>query len=160
MIKTLLSLLISLWVVSGFAQQTKTLHVNITRIETMEAPLIIGLYDNEDSFKSKKALDSLHVVPNQESMEVVFKNVVKGQYAIALFQDIDGTGKLTTKEFGIPTEPVGISNYPLPGIPQPPKFKKALFSVEKDTAITIPLMFSKDYEKEFQQHKASEQGAN
>ncbi len=151
MIKKLLLGLTFFLLMAGLnAQKTYTISVTISRIETMKAPLIIGLYADEDSFKSKKALDSLHVVPNKETLTVKFKKVPAGTYAIAMFQDIDGTGKLTTKEFGIPAEPVGISNYPLPGIPQPPKFKKATFEVTKNIAIAIPLMFSKDYKKELE----------
>ncbi|MBU3928572.1 MAG: DUF2141 domain-containing protein [Bacteroidetes bacterium] len=130
------------------AQKQFTLTLNITQIEIRKAPLIIGLYMDEEGFKSKYAFDSLVVVPDKENILVSFKQVPAGNYAIALFQDVDGSGKLTLKGFGIPDEPVGISNYPLPGIPQPPKFKKAAFEITKDTLLTIPLMFSKDYTKE------------
>lgn len=132
------------------AQKTFTITLTISRIETMKAPLIIGLYADEESFKSKKAIDSLHVIPTKESVTVKFKKVMAGTYAIALFQDVNRTGKLTTKEFGIPSEPVGISNYPLPGIPQPPKFRKATFEVDKNMELTIPLMFSKDFKEQME----------
>ncbi len=147
--KFLLILFVYVAVTSGAcAQKSYTVTVTITRIETLNAPLVIGLYSDEDSFKSKKAIDSLHVIPAKETITVAFRKVPAGTYAIALFQDVNKTGKLTTKEFGIPTEPVGISNYPLSGIPQPPKFKKAAFEVSENMAMTIPLMFSKDYKKE------------
>jgi len=153
MIKYLTFVLAFFAVTGGFAQKGINIKVTITRVETMNAPLIVGLYHDEVSFKAKKsAIDSVHVVPHHESVEVTFKGVARGQYAIALFQDIDGSGRLTTKEFGIPTEPVGISNYPLPGIPQPPKFRKAAIAVVHDTTIVVPLMFSKDYEKEYLDH--------
>lgn len=153
MIRYLTFILAFFAVAGGFAQKGVDLKVAITRVETMNAPIIVGLYHDEVSFKAKKnAIDSVHVIPHHESVEVVFKGIASGQYAIALFQDIDGTGRLTTKEFGIPTEPVGISNYPLPGIPQPPKFRKAVFTVVHDTTIIVPLMFSKDYEKEYLDH--------
>lgn len=149
--KLLLILLVCIAVVSGaYAQKSYTVTLTITRIETMKAPLVIGLYSDEASFKSKKAIDSLHVIPTKETMTVAFKKVPAGTYAIALFQDVNKTGKLTTKEFGIPAEPVGISNYPLSGIPQPPKFKKAAFEVSENMAMTIPLMFSKDYKKDIE----------
>ena len=137
-------------VLSVQAQKTYTVTINITRISTMGAPLIIELYSDETSFNAKHSLDSLHIIPEKDSIQVSFQHVPAGTYAVAMFQDIDGTGKLTTKEFGIPAEPVGISNYPLSGIPQPPKFKKATFDVSQDTTIHIPLMFSKDYVKEIE----------
>ena len=115
-------------VLSAKAQKTYTVTINITRIVTMGAPIIIELYSDEASFNEKHSLDSLHIVPEKDSIQVSFQHVPGGTYAIAMFQDIDGTGKLTTKEFGIPAEPVGISNYPLSGIPQPPKFKKLLLT--------------------------------
>lgn len=151
MTKKFIVLFAFLILMSGLhAQKSYTISVKIERIENMKAPLIVGLYADEESFKAKKALDSLHVVPSKETFTVKFKKVPSGTYAIALFQDLNGTGKLTTKEFGIPTEPVGVSNYPLPGIPQPPKFKKAAFEVNKNMEIAIPLMFSKDYKKEIE----------
>lgn len=137
-------------VISVQAQKNCTVTINITRIATMGAPLNIELYGDEASFNAKHSLDSLHIIPENDSIQVSFQQVPAGTYAVAMFQDIDGTGKLTTKEFGIPAEPVGISNYPLSGIPQPPKFKKAAFEVSRDTTIDIPLMFSKDYAKEIE----------
>ncbi len=124
-----------------FAQKTANITVNILNIETTNSKLYIGLYNSEKSFKLRLgALDSVIAIPNSNSFNTVLRNIPYGNYAIAVFQDINKNNKLDTKKFKIPTEPVGISNYNANKITVPPTFKKASFYLSSDTIISIRLI--------------------
>ena len=129
-----------------FGQNNANINVSISNIELNGTLVFVGLYDNDSSFKIKSGVvDSLIFVPDSETVEVPFNSIPFGNYAIAIFQDINNNGILDRKKFNIPLEPVGISNYPINKSKLPPTFKKAKFSLSGDTLISIPLMFEKKY---------------
>ncbi|MFK5856086.1 MAG: DUF2141 domain-containing protein [Bacteroidota bacterium] len=125
----------------GFSQITANLTVSISNIEVDGTKIYAGLYANINDFKKKSnAIDSVIMIPKTKTVEVLFKNVPGGYYAFAVFQDLNSNGKLDTKEFGIPIEPVGISNYSSTKITLPPTFKKAKFYLSGDTLISVLLL--------------------
>jgi uncharacterized protein (DUF2141 family) len=44
------------------------------------------------------------------ALRVVFPNVPRGTYAVAAYQDVDGSGRLERTPLGLPTKPFGFSN--------------------------------------------------
>ena len=63
-----------------------------------------------------------------------------GQYAVSVYQDLNGNHKLDMGFMGIPKEPLGASNNPKPHF-GPPTFKECAFNVgEADTTISIRLV--------------------
>ena len=113
-------------------------------VEINNSELHIGLYDNEYNFKHKSgAIDSIILIPTTSIVKLLFKDVPIGNYAIATFQDLNNNGKLDVKKFKIPTEPIGISNYPIGNSKLPPTFNKAKFKITGDTLIIIPLVHVK-----------------
>jgi uncharacterized protein (DUF2141 family) len=68
-------------------------------------------------------------------------------YAAAGFQDLNGNKKLDTGIFGIPIEPVCVSDYNHKP-KSPPTFIKSEFMLKSDTVIVMPLMSgNKEIEK-------------
>ena len=135
-----LSILTLLVITSAAAQKTSKLTVEITDIKILDHKLYIGIYDNENDFaKNTNAVDSVIVTPTKSTVKVVFKHLPEGEYAIAFFQNINDNGKLDTGLFGIPSEPIGISNYDRKA-KAPPKFNRAKFEVKNDMKIKIPLV--------------------
>ncbi len=64
-----------------------------------------------------------------------------GQYAVSVYQDLNGNHKLDMGLMGIPKEPLGASNNPKPHF-GPPIFKECAFNVgETDTTISIRLVY-------------------
>ena len=123
-----------------FGQNTANLTVSIVNTEVTNSKLFVGLYDNEASFKQKlSAIDSIMIIPKTEICEVIFQNIPMGNYAVAVFQDMNNNGKIDLGKLKIPTEPVGISNYSVRKSKLPPTFKKAKFTFCGDTLIFIPL---------------------
>ena len=123
-----------------FGQNTANLTVRISNIELDGSKIYIGVYDDESSFKQKMgAADSITIISKASPQEVLFKDIPSGDYAIAVFQDINDNGKIDLGKLKIPTEPVGISNYSISKSKLPPTFEKAKFTFCGDTLIFIPL---------------------
>ncbi len=75
---------------------------------------------------------------------VSFKDLPDGAYAVSLFHDADGDGKISMKSvFGvstaIPREGIGISNNPT--LYGKPSFTEARFEVAGPTSITISMKY-------------------
>ncbi|WP_210493344.1 DUF2141 domain-containing protein [Microvirga antarctica] len=72
------------------------------------------------------------------TVEMRIRNVRPGSYAIAVFHDISGDGKLNRNFIGLPNEPYGFSNDV--GRRGAPDFKRALIEVKEPvTTITVPI---------------------
>lgn len=61
----------------------------------------------------------------------VFDDVPAGQWAVQVWRDPEGDGEMRTMAFGIPAEPVTISNDP-PMNFGPPRFRDAALTVGED----------------------------
>jgi uncharacterized protein (DUF2141 family) len=72
------------------------------------------------------------------TVELRIRNVKPGSYAIAVFHDVNGNGKLDRSFIGLPNEPYGFSNDV--GRRGPPNFDAARIVVrEPATTIVIPI---------------------
>lgn len=69
---------------------------------------------------------------------LVYRNLQPGQYALSVFHDENGNGKLDTNPAGIPLERYGFSR-DAAGRMGPPAFADAAVDVRADTTITIHL---------------------
>lgn len=122
--KTLLILITSFLSFTGSAQ-TSTIVVNMSDFESNEGKVYVALYDSADTFLTKYVKGLIGEVSNLKST-VTFEGVENGTYAISVFHDENGNGKLDTGMFGIPSEPVGTSNNAT-GFFGPPEFDDAKF---------------------------------
>jgi uncharacterized protein (DUF2141 family) len=108
-----------------------TLTVEISGIAPLEGNLMFALHDHAGDFpKVTGALRSSLVKVTSNPQTVTFTDVPPGTYAVGVVQDVNANGKLDTKIFGIPAEPVGVSNNPKARM-GPPKFDDAKFVVDK-----------------------------
>jgi uncharacterized protein (DUF2141 family) len=72
------------------------------------------------------------------TVELRIRNVKPGTYAIAVFHDVNGNGKLDRSFIGLPNEPYGFSNDV--GRRGPPNFEAARILVkEPTTTVVIPI---------------------
>ena len=69
---------------------------------------------------------------------LLFANLPAGRYAVSVFHDENGNGKLDKNVMGIPTERYGFSR-DARGTMGPPSFADAAVDVGADTAITVHL---------------------
>jgi uncharacterized protein (DUF2141 family) len=102
--------------------------------------LRIGIFKKEGFLKPDKAVDGKIVPVTSSTMKVMFKNLPSGTYGVAVVQDQDKNGKLSTNIVGYPTEPYGFSNNKYGNL-GPPSFSDAAIKLEegKTTEIKIKL---------------------
>lgn len=125
-------LLLVLFIKTGIAQESKhSLTVIVTNIESNQGTIQVGLYNSKGNFLNT-IYQSISTKAKTGSVEVIFKNVPKGEYAISLYHDTDENQRLNTF-LRIPTEPYGVSNN-AKGRFGPPKWEDARFSIS-DKAI-------------------------
>ncbi|MEN8225160.1 MAG: DUF2141 domain-containing protein [Bacteroidota bacterium] len=89
------------------------LKVIIENIDPVEGKLYVGIYDHSEKYNfvyGESAVYSQVVTVEASTQTIVFKDVPDGEFAITVFQDLNGNGKLDLRKGGIPTEPYGFSN--------------------------------------------------
>lgn len=107
-----------------------TLEVSIKNIELLEGEIFISLSSDSSEFPreifNSKMMKRESVT--KHTMQFVYKNLPDGDYAIAVFQDLNHNEELDTRKFGIPAEPFAFSKDALKRF-GPPHFKQAMFSL-------------------------------
>jgi uncharacterized protein (DUF2141 family) len=85
----------------------------------------IPFLGDEISFSKTEAI-------SENASQSISINVPYGEYAIAIYQDINGDGVLNKNFFGIPKEPYGFSNDAM-GMVGPPDFQMAKIVVNQSS---------------------------
>ncbi len=120
------------------AQETATLIVDVTNINSNEGKLSVGLYQSEEQWLDKTFMGET-VEINAGSSTAIFKDVPLGKYAISLYHDENDNGKLDMRFGFLPKENYACSNQ-AKGSFGPPKWKDAVFNITKsEQTITIKL---------------------
>src|SRR3954463_3879175 len=152
LMRTLLTVLLILFPSSVMAGE---LRITVEGIRSSHGTILIGLYDSLETFTRAIELsdkDGFLNDPNRFAAvalrantamksAVVVTNLDPGQYAIILFHDENGNGKLDKNALGVPTEPYGFSNN-VQGFLGPPAFEKAVMQINAgDKAVRIVLIY-------------------
>ena len=96
-----------------------TLTVDIQNIREVKGQVQLGLFASADGFPDKaKPAQAKIVNVSGQKVQAIF-DVEPGDYALAIFHDVNGNGKIDKKMFGIPTEPYGFSNNVRPKMSAP-----------------------------------------
>lgn len=85
-----------------------TLELQVDNVGSAEGSLMIALYDKAGDWR-ERPVRSLQQVAKPGSVTVTFADLPPGSYAIALYHDRNGNGKLDSNVLGIPREPYGFS---------------------------------------------------
>ncbi len=129
----LIIMLISSTLFSQTSEETKgqDIIVNMSNFDSNDGKVLVGLYDSETNWLSKRIMGDIVKLENKQC-QVVFKNVPEGTYAVSIFHDENDNNKLDTNFLGIPKEDTGCSNN-APARFGPPKWKDAKFEVKNET---------------------------
>lgn len=133
-----ITLILLLSVSPLFAQQKNTIiEISLSNQQSSAGKIFLAIYDNEKSFGTpeKAYLSETFQAKNPFLASIELKN---GNYAIAVFQDINNNGKLDKNWVGIPTEPYGFSNDPVIRF-GPPSFNDCLLKLYGQSKINIRL---------------------
>jgi len=98
------------------------------------------VFDNAPGFEGRTGPVAAFIrQPANGRAVFVVSELPPGHYAVAVFQDENGNGRLDTNRLGVPIEPVGFSN-DAAGLFGPPDFAAASFTLEtSDLALAIHL---------------------
>ncbi|MDI9257912.1 DUF2141 domain-containing protein [Flavobacterium sedimenticola] len=135
--KILLTLIFSFFKSTLFFGQEAKQIVKIDNLENKKGILYIGWYNQSSSFRiNDKAIYKQKVsVNNQKELSVIFNDIPKGKYAVAVFLDENNNYKLDKNFLGIPKEKYGFSNNVLPSL-RPATFDESAFELNgKETTI-------------------------
>ncbi len=139
----LLSLIVaSFWIFMSFSvspsEEPITLTILIQGVPNSDGNIRVGVYDSPAKFRSSTGVAYQHIQAAQKGNMTLKLSLQPGSYAVAVFHDANGNGKLDTNFLGIPTEAYGFSN-DARGSFGPPDFKDCLITITGPTTISIRL---------------------
>jgi len=114
--------------------------VQVTDIKHEEGQVLIAVFNQEIGFPKEinKAFVSAKASPTQPVAK--FKDLPPGSYAVVVIHDRNRNGEIDKNFVGMPTEPVGLSNYSSIGFSNPPKFQKASFTMRQSGSLKVKLL--------------------
>lgn len=110
------------------AQEAGELSVTFSGIQTPTGALFVALYDSEAAFTGGKPVGGYRLAVEGASVATAIKDLKPGRYAIKVYHDVNGDGRMNQNAFGIPTEPYAASNN-APATMGPPAWNDAVFEV-------------------------------
>lgn len=120
------------------APQKTSLKIDVQNVRTQTGAVYVAIYRPDNNFPSGKPLDGKKLPAGTKPVQTTF-SVEPGDYAIAVYHDENGNGKMDKRVFGIPKEPYGFSNNFRPTM-SAPKFSDCKFTIgTTEKAISIKL---------------------
>jgi uncharacterized protein (DUF2141 family) len=106
------------------------LEVRIQAVRSAEGQIRLALYEREQSFRKEEQARQLLVLPATTGEAIGrFRDLPPGRYAVLVYHDENGDGKLNLRLGMFPKEGYGLSNNP--GLSGPPKFGDAAFELDE-----------------------------
>ena len=100
----------------------------VSGLASAEGKLNVALFDKAAGFPKGKFTLGQIVPAAKGTVNLVFKDVAPGAYAVSVFHDVNDNGRLDANMVGIPSEPYGFSR-DARGVMGPPKFEDAAVTV-------------------------------
>lgn len=122
--------------------QTDSLTVNLTGIKQIDgSTLRIAVYNSKDTyFDQDKMFRSVELAVDSTSVMHIFTNLPEGTYAITIYHDEDGNGKMNRKWYGPPAEGYAFSNNYHSAV-KPASFKDAAFVLDGNKTLDIKMVY-------------------
>lgn len=133
-----MGLAIFFWLLMSHWAQGQQLTIKVAGIPSAKGNVLLAIFNDAVGFPddSKKAYKLDQVPAQKGAVEVKLSNVPAGTYAIAVFHDANGDGKLNTNALGIPKEAYGFSNDARPTF-RAPNFQEAGFAFRQSATVII-----------------------
>jgi len=100
------------------------LTVQVGGLKDANGKVMVAVFDRADSFL-KQPVRVAAADAQQGAVQVVVAGLPPGDYAVSVFKDENGNGRLDRNVVGMPVEPYGFSN-DAAGSYGPPRFQDAL----------------------------------
>ena len=116
---------------------TYSLTVVVSDVHKRTGKISVGLVNSAENFEGESYQTQAVDVSVSGEISVVFDSLTAGRYAVRLYQDINGNGKI---DFNgqMPTEPFGFSNLTIPM--GPPSFSQCAFDLAENKRIQVGLI--------------------
>ena len=135
----IIKLIIILFFQANLIAQHSDLNVKITNIKEVKGHLEIGVYNNPELFpKVDKQYKVFYIKVTASNMNYTIKGLKHGQYALAIFHDLNSDTICNRNIMGIPTEKYGFSNNVRPFL-SAPSFEDAAINLNSKKTIIIQL---------------------
>ena len=126
-----------LFLILATASQAADLTVTVTGSTQQKGQIAVALFNTADTFPGEPIVGQR--APAGAQVELVFKNLAPGRYALSAYHDENDNQKLDRGMFGIPKERYGFSR-DARGAGGPPEFRDAAFEVkEGDNRVQLQL---------------------
>jgi uncharacterized protein (DUF2141 family) len=117
--------------------KTHTLYIHISGISKIKGSLFIAIFRATDDFPVfGKQFKGIVKEVEGKSQNYNFDNLPEGEYALAIYQDVNRNKILDKNLLGIPTEIYGFSNNARRNF-SAPSFQEAKFKLNKDLQQTV-----------------------
>ena len=116
MFRKLLFLCVSFLVVGSLFAGNIHTTIEINGVTVNGGLVYAAVYSNEKDYKNETAFAKFILQPDKTTL-IYFLDLPEGEYVVSVFQDSNNDGELNTGIFGMPSEPVGKTNYKLRGAP-------------------------------------------
>jgi uncharacterized protein (DUF2141 family) len=137
--KKIIFILMLLIAFTGLNADEFTVTLEITGVKINGGTVYVAVYDSAEAVKNDIPCRTFKLEATSTTVSVQTQ-LDEGYYRVSVFQDENGNGKLDTGLFGIPKEPIGISNYSGRGIPG--NFEKLKLWIGQDTSkVTVNLAY-------------------
>jgi len=102
--------------------------IRLHGVASSEGKVRLALFEDEAAFEAGRQIAGVFVPANPDGVEIVFRGVPAGTYAISAYHDRNDNKELDRNLVGMPVEPFGFSNNAR-GTFGPPSFEKMSFAV-------------------------------
>ena len=120
----------------NLAGRHKPLTLIIKNMQTPDGPIVVGVYEEKNKFLDEKdEFKKYTIKPNKDGI-VTIKDLNYGEFALALYQDVNSDGKINKNGIGIPKEPYAFSNNYKPVI-KAPAYKDCKFAYNSASSDTL-----------------------
>lgn len=119
-----------------------TVKVKVTNVNKKKGEVMVALFASPTGFpyETSNAIQRQKGTAVNGTAEVTFTDIKRGTYAIALFHDTNGDGKLNTNFIGIPKEGYGVSNNTYNTF-SAPGYKESSFTHNSVSELTIQMKY-------------------
>lgn len=102
--KRSLHTLLALAAAASAHAQAADLTIRVDNVRSSDGQLMVSLFDKAADFLKRPAC-AVSAKADAGSTTLVVKDLASGDYAIAVYHDVNGNGKMDSNMMGIPVEP-------------------------------------------------------
>lgn len=117
----------------GIGSILRTVSIHVSGLKCQPSTLHVAVFDSAEGFPSPGRSRTTRAIPTSSAaVDLSLSLADMSAHGVAVFQDLNGDGKLTKNVFGIPVEPYGFSNNARSQF-GPPPFSEVAFIVSGES---------------------------